>query len=68
MKYEGTRKSSHDNDVNVYIISLGLQELKLLRAIVFKAFLHTHRVLETTATCGRLRNFKKTLDSILNEK
>lgn len=65
MKFEGTRKSSGDHDVNVYIIALGREELKLLRAMSVGALNHTPRVLETMPTCGRLRNFVKTMDEIL---
>jgi hypothetical protein len=65
MKLEGMRKSKADNDVDIYILSLGLQELKLLRAIVDSALQYTPRVVETTQTCGRLRNFAKILQRIL---
>jgi len=65
MKFEGTRKSAGDHDVNVYIVALGRQELILLKALVDSALRYTPRVLETTSTCGRLRNFAKTLDEII---
>jgi hypothetical protein len=68
MRLEGIRKSKQDNDVDVYQIVLNLDELKLLRALVQSAIKYTPKVLETTATCGRLRNFIRTLDDIIKKK
>jgi hypothetical protein len=65
MRLEGIRKSKQDNDVDVYQIVLNLEEIKLLKALVQSAIKYTPKILETTRTCGRLRNFLKTLDGIL---
>jgi len=67
MKYEGTRKSSGDKDIDVHLISLGLKEIELLRGMVIMARQYTPKILETTPMRGRLKNFQMVLDKILNE-
>ena len=65
MRYEGNRKSSKDPDIDVYIYSMGLDELILFKALVDKALHYTPKIIETMQTLGRLRNFNKTIDEIL---
>jgi len=65
MRFEGTKKSKTDNDVDVYSIVMNRQEVHLMRALAQSALIYTPRVTETTQVCGRLRNFVRTLDKIL---
>jgi endonuclease IV len=68
MRLIGTKKSSRDADIEVYVISLGIEEVKLLYAMVEKSFRYTPKILETTATCGRLRDFMRELNIIIKNK
>lgn len=67
MKYEGTRKSSKDKDIDVYIISLGLKEVELFLGLVKITRQYIPKILETNPTRGRLKNFQITLDEILRK-
>ena len=68
MKYEGTRKSSGDKDIDVHLISLGLKEVELLRGMIITARQYVPKILETMPTRGRLKNFQIVLDKILDKK
>jgi len=65
MRFEGTRKSKTDNEIDVYSIAMNRQEVHLMRAIAQSALTYTPKVIETTQIRGRLRNFVRTLDKIL---
>lgn len=67
MRYEGNRKSSNDKDVDVYLISLGLKELELLYGIIKNTRRYIPLTLEMMPTRGRLRNFQKTIEEIIEK-
>ena len=68
MKLEGTRKSSQDSQVDIYLISLGIKELELLLSLVVSARKYTPKTFETTSTINRLRSFQKTLEDIIKSR
>jgi len=68
MKFEGNKKSGKDKDIDIYLISLGLEELKLLRGLVKTTRQYTPKILETIPMRGRLKNFQTVLDEILKKR
>jgi len=59
MKYEGTRPSGVDKDIDVYIFSLGKQELELLHAICDRTARYMPMTTETQIAVHRLKTITK---------
>lgn len=56
MKYDGTRKSGVDPDVDIAVFSCGKEELRLLVDLTHEAWLSSPKTFETMQFRSRLRN------------
>ena len=65
MRYEGTRPSKVDSDINVHVFGMGIEEVKLFHAILEVQLRNIPFSTETTVMRGRLRNMKNTLQRML---
>lgn len=64
MKYTSKQISNSHGQPTVYTLTVGIEELKLLRAIVISAQKYTPDTTENHIVCSRLRNFVKTLNQV----
>lgn len=64
MKYESKQISTAHGTPTRYTLVVGLEEIRLLKAIVATAQKYTPETTENTIMCRRLQNMKKTLNAI----
>ncbi len=68
MKFEGTRPSAADKDVDVYTFSVGQEELRLLHAVVRNFYrLLPGGLQEVSSTKSRARNMSTVMSKTLSE-
>jgi len=67
MRFLKTKSSGKDQDINVYIFTFGIQELKLLLGICKTAKRNLPETIEFTPTKGRLSNIIKEFMIVLRE-
>ena len=65
MRIIDTVPSSTDKDVKTAVIKVGMDELKLILAVINTAYKGTPRVNGTIPTLGRLRNMRKVIQDYL---
>ena len=68
MKFIKTRPTGMDKDIVIYEFAFGLEELKLLLAIVQQTRKHLPDIIDTIPTRGRLNNIKREFEKVLQDK
>lgn len=64
MKFEGTRKSGVDKDVDVYTFTVGREEMRTLKVILSHYYQQIPKTIDTMQFTGRIRNMRKVLENI----
>lgn len=67
MRYEGTRPSGKDKDIEVYKFVMGRDEARAVRDIVFMAKMQTPITMETASFRNRLANIVRGFDEALRK-
>lgn len=68
MRYEGTRPSNIDKDKDVYVLALGIEELKVMHQVISDVLERTPRIFETSVFRNRLINMNKRVIEALNNR
>ena len=67
MRFEGKRPSGVDKNVDVYLFSIGIQEMRTLAGILEHTKKNTVLTMETSIFRNRVTNMLKRINAKLNE-
>ncbi len=68
MRYESKRPSGVDKDIEIYTFSFGIEELRVLKAILSDFRKRVPIITETTTIRARVRNMIKNLERFSREE